>query len=495
MQKLRWITIAFFIVFGALFHGLFYDLENVFVLFILSIAVFITLVVDKKIQFNLVHLLVLLFVADYWIAIFYAQDHELALGEALKMTNFFLISLLAMGLILEQKLKLLKVFMWTGSGLTIIGVLFSLFRQNRLESTIEYANALAIILLFTGILCILFYIKAKKPYHLFSLSVQLMGLLLTMSRSVWILWIGAILVLIIVFKALRNKETLLRIGTAHLGALFLAMLVKWDMLFFINRVQTIQTKASELQIRFVYWKDSLKVIRDHWLFGTGGGGWSILQSQYQSQSYFVKYVHNHYLQVTMDIGVVGLIIFLALIAVFYIQMGRAIRAKEREQNFWSLGIGIAVTFLLLHAGFDFDLNFPFLLGILCFGISFVINQTMRTFRKNFVIFAAILVILPVILFSGWLTMGYAHKQKGENLLLTPLGNIALAEEEFAKAGQFMPWSSMLHYDRAKGFVLLGNASHNNDYYKKAVEETNEAMRLSPKQTLYRTLLQELQKVK
>ncbi|WJH37106.1 O-antigen ligase family protein [Paenibacillus sp. CC-CFT747] len=51
------------------------------------------------------------------------------------------------------------------------------------------------------------------------------------------------------------------------------------------------------------------MIRDYWLRGAGGGGWSVQYYQYASKDYYVKYVHNQYLQVALDIGVFGLIVF------------------------------------------------------------------------------------------------------------------------------------------------------------------------------------------
>jgi O-antigen ligase len=492
VQNLKIYAIILFIIFGALFHGFFYELEYVLMVCTLSILLLVTLLVEKKLQFHPFHFLLLLFVISYWAAILYAQDHELALEEALKVTPIVLIALLAAGLKLEQKLRVLKACTWVGSGIVVIGVLFQLYRQNRLESTIEYANTLAILLLFAGILSILFYLKEKKPYHLLNLAIQMGGLLLTQSRSVWILWIGAIVLLLWTYRFRYTKKLLIKFGLAHLAVIVLAIVVKWDVFFFLNRIQSIQTQASELQDRFVYWKDSLAMIRDYWLLGTGGGGWSVLLAEYSDPIYYVKYVHNQYLQIFMDVGLIGMAIFIALIVVFYIRIWEQIKTNG-ESKFWMQGAAIAVTFLLLHAGFDFDLSFPLLLGILSFAMNIIPAElSVKPIAKNTLFLPTLVSVIALILFTSWLTIGYAFKQNGEQSINIK-ANLEKAQLQFTKAAWFMPWSSRVHYDSAKGFVLLGNQLNNALYYKEAMKEINKAIHLSPKQSLYKSLQKDLGK--
>ncbi|WP_227013737.1 O-antigen ligase family protein [Paenibacillus psychroresistens] len=476
---------------GALRQGFFYELDAVLMLTVLASAILIMILLEKKLEVNLFQALLILFTIVYWAALFYAQDFELAMEEALKVTSMPLIGFVAARLTYNNKLKLLKLCIWVGSSLVVVGVLFNLYRQNRLESTIEYANTLAIFLLVTAILCILFYLHEQKVGLLFHLTLQISGLLLTLSRSVWILWIAAILLLLLSYKLLRTRKQLARFSFVQLAALGLAVLIKWDLFFFLNRVHSIQAKASELQIRFVYWRDSLAMIRDHFLLGTGGGGWSVLLPEYSDPVYFVKYVHNQYLQIFMDVGLVGLVIFISILFVFYRGIGLGIMQNE-ESRLWNKGFVIIVTFILLHAGFDFDLSFPLMLGVVVLVLSIGSENLFNLTIKNQAYYRLSLVsIFAFLLFSAWLTTGYSFMKKGEHNIQSNI-QIAAAQKQFTTAKWFLPWSSKAYYDAAKGYVLLGNQTNDSASYQKAKEEIEKAIQLSPKQSLYQALLLELQ---
>lgn len=106
------------------------------------------------------------------------------------------------------------------------------------------------------------------------------------------------------------------------------------------------------------------MIRDYWWGGTGGGGWNVLVHMYRSQDYYVKFVHNHFVQITLDIGIFGLLVFMGWLVIFYSTAIMRLKHLGSQESLWSKGILLIVTTMLLHAGFDFDLTYPFLIGLL-----------------------------------------------------------------------------------------------------------------------------------
>jgi len=63
--------------------------------------------------------------------------------------------------------------------------------------------------------------------------------------------------------------------------------------------------------RLIYWRDALKIIRDHPWTGTGLNTYAKTIKTYNV--YRALYAHNSYLQLTAELGLFGLLVFLWLI--------------------------------------------------------------------------------------------------------------------------------------------------------------------------------------
>ena len=87
--------------------------------------------------------------------------------------------------------------------------------------------------------------------------------------------------------------------------------------------------------RFTIWHDTLPVLRDFWLTGTGAGTYLTSMGVYQRSKPGVIFnqAHNHYLQVAAEGGVlVGLPVFLALAAFARAAANRL--AADRSGMYW-----------------------------------------------------------------------------------------------------------------------------------------------------------------
>jgi O-antigen ligase len=89
------------------------------------------------------------------------------------------------------------------------------------------------------------------------------------------------------------------------------------------------------QGRSVIWRDTMPIVRDFWMTGTGVGTYGVAMSVYQQSDRTVQFnqAHNHYLQVAAEGGVlVGLPVLFALSA-----LARAILASlraDRSPLYW-----------------------------------------------------------------------------------------------------------------------------------------------------------------
>jgi O-antigen ligase len=80
-----------------------------------------------------------------------------------------------------------------------------------------------------------------------------------------------------------------------------------------------------------YNKDAVKIILDNPL-GTGGRGWDSAYHQYQEYENWSREAHNNFLNIGVESGVAGLLLYLALWAAVFYGGYRTYKAKRVEEN-------------------------------------------------------------------------------------------------------------------------------------------------------------------
>ena len=155
----------------------------------------------------------------------------------------------------------------------------------------------------------------KKLLLLAITGTLTLTLLLTFSRGGWLgLAVGLFL-----FTLLRDKRVfilllLLLLLLALAGAVFMPETI-------LQRVATIgSTKDTSNLYRFLVWKEALLIIRDFWATGVGFGHLAfrkIYPFYMLNRAKFPYHVHCTYLQILVETGVAGFLIFLwFLISIF-----------------------------------------------------------------------------------------------------------------------------------------------------------------------------------
>ncbi|HHW00032.1 MAG TPA: hypothetical protein GXX36_10775 [Clostridiaceae bacterium] len=126
----------------------------------------------------------------------------------------------------------------------------------------------------------------------------------------------------------------------------------------ITRFNNLGIDKSTLQ-RAVYYKDGLKMFKDRWFLGAGGGAWALLYFSYQSYHYWSTQAHNYPLQVAVECGIFGIIVLLLLIAsIIYMVVKLYRKSSERNPGPDALQASLlsAVAALLVHSVMDFDFS-------------------------------------------------------------------------------------------------------------------------------------------
>lgn len=387
-------------------HGLFFNKEYLLAAFI---AFGVVSIFFYKIEFprDAVFYLLLANAGIYAYGVVYAENSNEALMEAIKA--MFLISLyLIFGqLTIKQFRGILQVLLGSTFASTIFGILAGRFYDGRLAGLLDYANAYALLLLACIIVSQVLYATNRHWIYLVYQFTFVTALVLTQSRTVLLLLIAVQIVLYFTVGRKRLDAWLRTLICACIGLLGAALfemsawyflpviafvsafmvyekkatnksllfvllsaggatIIAFGGLLFkggLTRWLAFGTSATEWQSRLVYYHDALKMSRKSILFGYGGGGWSQLQYEFQTSDYYVRYVHNHFLQVLTDVGLVGMLIYASIIVTLLFRSVKELRRSTEEQRIIQWGKTCVCFVFIAHSLVDFAWSYPFLLGI------------------------------------------------------------------------------------------------------------------------------------
>ncbi|MGO4496261.1 O-antigen ligase family protein [Paenibacillus sp. 2RAB27] len=132
-----------------------------------------------------------------------------------------------------------------------------------------------------------------------------------------------------------------------------------------NRLENINFAQNSVLERGTFYRDAMKVFKDHPILGAGGGAWSSLYEKYQNNPYVSRQAHNFFLQYLVEVGALGIIVFLLFLgSIFYLYIRSYFKnsAEPKDSHFLFFIITIS---LFIHSIIDFDLSYVYL-GILVF---------------------------------------------------------------------------------------------------------------------------------
>lgn len=114
--------------------------------------------------------------------------------------------------------------------------------------------------------------------------------------------------------------------------------------FAANRLQTISASSSPI-IRAMYRQDALRLWRFSPVVGNGVGAFETGVTSVQDYPYETKYVHQHYLQVLLEEGVVGLALYIGALVTMLLALWKR-RKQTREDEFYWLYPALCAEFVM-----------------------------------------------------------------------------------------------------------------------------------------------------
>jgi putative inorganic carbon (HCO3(-)) transporter len=190
------------------------------------------------------------------------------------------------------------------------------------------------------------------------LCVGVLGSVFSLSRGGWIdVVIGIAVVLMLASRRRRLKiHNSLLIAGAILSILLVLTISRQDLI--VGRLTT-DDKGSAFS-RVVLAEGSLVIIQDYPLLGVGLNNYTLFMPQYDRASFQIwqgpAVVHNIFLLITAETGLIGLAAFLLFLASLVIQAWRLV-SRAPNDTLWMAGVGIfsAYIVLILHNMVDYAL--------------------------------------------------------------------------------------------------------------------------------------------
>jgi len=261
-----------------------------------------------------------------------------------------------------------------GSGIWLDQELFA--GQSRVSSTFGNPNVFGTYLLLAIPLAGACVIYAKKPfYKLCAMGITgllVVNLLLTLSRGCYLSLALAAGVFVLIIEK--------RLIVAFIPAL-LALPFVLPATVVARLVSIVNLQDTSTEFRLFIWQGSLRILGDFWMIGLGQGieAYNVVYPYYAFAAIVSPHTHNLFMQVFVELGIVGLVVFIGVLACFFRVMANFLR---RSTNFGDKVIAAAmvaaVIGFLFQGIFDYvfynyrvQLVFYIFLGL---GIAFAISR-------------------------------------------------------------------------------------------------------------------------
>lgn len=339
--------------------GLFYEFTAYITAVFIMIALVATYVMEHKFQLsiNLCSVTLGIFTIAYWLSIIPAIDRGIAILGALKFTVPFLFYILVCQLGDDDRERGIQLIPVSGAVMVLVTAIAwvipvcrdYLYQAGRMGGCFQYSNVMALYLLI-GIIVLGYGSKTNIKMYINSM-ILIIGILMTGSRTVFFLLLLAFAYLAVTSRQLRWKVLAVTLLMIAAGIVYVALTGDFQN---IGRFLTTSLKSSTLLGRVLYDIDGVAVLKDH-LWGLGYMGYYILQPMIQTGVYTTMFVHNEWLQIGLDAGIIAMLSFFILI------VGNMMSKHISIRNKWILII------IALHMIVDFDLQYLsiFFILILC----------------------------------------------------------------------------------------------------------------------------------
>lgn len=281
------------------------------------------------------------------------------------------------GLLIGSSPRLSRLLLWLVTLTTFVvsftSIGFAIIQDRlRIGGLLQNANALGGYLAIALPACVVlvFSLSPKfKKIFLIPLGFVLLTFLFSFSYTAWVSFIlTAVIIIALTGKRSHGliRRYALRGGLFIVLVIMLLITVRLMITRDIGKAVSLPTTISgesfksSFSQRFRFNEVALRIFSDHPLTGSGPATY---QQQYPRYTVTVfeqpRYVHNYYLEMLAESGVIGAAAYLGLILLLVRQCVLFLIRKRDRTDYWFVAVLIgSVLAGSIHSGLDFSLNLP-----------------------------------------------------------------------------------------------------------------------------------------
>ena len=209
-----------------------------------------------------------------------------------------------------------------------------------------------------------------KNIILFTIGLILLAVLFSGIRAAWL----AALVGIGLFFLLKDLNIRKQwLSKKHIK---IFTLISSLVLIMLLMVMLYYIRPASANARLLIWRISLNMVKDHPITGIGLGNFAVKYMNYQAAFFKtptnidkwvyvagnVNHAHNEFLQILVETGIIGLLLFLGFLFFTYKDSYRLISSNKlnNEDRLFLIGTISAISSILVLSFFGFFLYFPYL---------------------------------------------------------------------------------------------------------------------------------------
>lgn len=149
-----------------------------------------------------------------------------------------------------------------------------------------------------------------------------------------------------------------------------------------QRIEDIDLTSGTAKERLIFTEDALLISKESPLIGLGGEAFRVIYKKYQQLPYHSNKTHNGFAEMLIDIGWIGLLLFLGVILYVYYQLFKQYR-KESD-NSTLLAVMLSTIVLFFHSLLDFNFSFGtvWLLVLWLFVLGLTTQSTFEGKKRN-----------------------------------------------------------------------------------------------------------------